>query len=83
MCIINKEVKNACVNLPVLLNGALQNGSDESEPDITKSSRLFTFEIPVKWKWNTRIISTKLFLLSFKYIKQIQTWIQMKALNLP
>ena len=37
------------VNLPPgFLNGALQNGSEESDPDITRSSRLFTFDIPTK-----------------------------------
>ena len=30
------------------LKGAFPNGSDESEPDITKSSLLLTFDIPEK-----------------------------------
>lgn len=31
--------------LPGLLKGALEKGSEESEPDMTKSSLLFTFDI--------------------------------------
>jgi hypothetical protein len=35
-------------NLPCFLKGAFWNGSvEESDPDITKSSLLLTFDIPV------------------------------------
>jgi hypothetical protein len=43
---------NTCYDLPGFLNGTLLNGSEESEPDITKSSLLLTFDIPVNSKQN-------------------------------
>lgn len=36
--------------LPAFRNGALQNGSDESDSDMTRSSLLFTFDIPAAKK---------------------------------
>lgn len=47
-----KEDPKRTSHLPGFLKGALEKGSEESEPDMTKSSLLFTFDIPtIQWQF--------------------------------